>query len=82
MVFTGVDLDDEGYPRKWRVENSWGEKLGDEGFMVMDDDWFDEFVFEVVVEKSYLSQAQRELLESEPVHLPPWDPMGALAAAP
>ena len=82
MVFTGVDLDGDGYPRKWRVENSWGEKLGDEGFMVMDDDWFDEFVFEVVVEKAYLTEAQRELLEGEPTHLPPWDPMGALAVAP
>jgi len=81
MVLTGVDLDDDGYPRKWRVENSWGEKVGDEGYLVMLDDWFDEFVFEVAVERKYLSEEQRALLEGEPVHLPPWDPMGALAAA-
>jgi len=81
MVFTGVDLDDEGRPRKWRVENSWGDKGGDKGFMVMTDRWFDEYNYEVVVDKKYLAPDLRRALETEPVGLPPWDPMGALARA-
>ncbi len=81
MVLTGVDLDDQGRPRKWRVENSWGDKNGDKGFMVMTDAWFDEYLYEVAVEKRYLTLELLQILESEPVRLPPWDPMGSLAAA-
>ena len=79
MVFTGVDLDDSGKPIKWRVENSWGTKLGDKGYMVMADSWFDEFLYEVMVSKKRLSPKLLEVLDTEPVVLPPWDPMGALA---
>ena len=79
MVFTGVDLDDSGKPIKWRVENSWGTKLGDKGYMVMADRWFDEFLYEVMVSKKHLSPKLLEVLDTEPVVLPPWDPMGALA---
>jgi bleomycin hydrolase len=79
MVFTGVDLDDNDKPRKWRVENSWGDKPGDKGFFVMTDDWFDEYNYEVAIEKKYLSPELLEVLKTEPKQLPPWDPMGALA---
>jgi bleomycin hydrolase len=79
MVFTGVDLDDDGKPIKWRVENSWGDKDGDKGHFVMTDPWFDEYNYEVVVEKRYLSPELQAILAKEPVPLPPWDPMGALA---
>lgn len=81
MVFTGVDLDAEGKPRKWRVENSWGDKLGDKGFLVMSDAWFDEYLYEVAVEKQFVPAELLPILKTEPVRLPPWDPMGALAAA-
>jgi bleomycin hydrolase len=81
MVFTGVDLDDAGHARKWRVENSWGEQKGDKGFFVMTDGWFDEYMYEVVVEKRFVPAEILALLETDPVPLPPWDPMGALAAA-
>jgi bleomycin hydrolase len=81
MVFTGVDLDDSGKPIKWRVENSWGTKIGDKGYMVMADSWFDEFLYEVMVSKKYLSPKLLEVLDTEPVVLPPWDPMGALAGS-
>ncbi|HSV73607.1 MAG TPA: C1 family peptidase [Chthonomonadales bacterium] len=81
MVLTGVDLDDDGAPRKWRVENSWGDKGGDKGFMAMTDAWFDEYVYEVVVEKARLAPELRAVLETDPIPLPPWDPMGALALA-
>lgn len=79
MVFTGVDLDDSGSPRKWRVENSWGEKGGDKGFYGMADSWFDEFNYEVVVHRKYLDEDVVALLDREPVGLEPWDPMGSLA---
>lgn len=81
MVFTGVDLDDAGTPLKWRVENSWGDKIGDKGFLVMNDAWFDQYMYEVVVDKRFVSPEIVALLETDPVVLPPWDPMGALATA-
>jgi bleomycin hydrolase len=80
MVLTGVDMD-MGVPRKWRVENSWGEQGGDKGFMAMTDSWFDEYMYEVAVEKKYLPQELLALLEQPLVPLNPWDPMGSLAAS-
>lgn len=79
MVFTGVDLDTKGNPRKWRVENSWGEQVGDKGFFAMSDDWFDEYVYEVAVDRKVVPARSLKALNQKPVHLPPWDPMGALA---
>ena len=81
MVLTGVDLDEEGRPIKWRVENSWGTEHGDEGYIVMHDAWFDEFLYEITVDKKYLSPELVQVLDTEPIVLPPWDPMGALAQA-
>ncbi|NYE95454.1 bleomycin hydrolase [Psychromicrobium silvestre] len=78
MLLTGVDVFD-GETRRWRVENSWGEEAGDQGFFTMADNWFDEYVFEVVVNKSRLSPELRQALDAEPTVLPAWDPMGALA---
>ena len=80
MLFTGVDLDSDGKSQKWRVENSWGTVNGDKGYHIMSDSWFDEFNYEVVVEKKYLSDSLIKLYnETEPIRLSPWDPMGALA---
>ena len=79
MVLTGVDLDETGKPRKWRVENSWGANIGDKGYMYMMDEWFDEYLFEITVSKKYLSPKLLSVLCTEPVLLPPWDPMGTLA---
>ena len=79
MVLTGVDLDDTGKPLKWRVENSWGAKIGDRGYMCMMDGWFDEYLYEITVIKKYLSPELLKVLSTEPVVLPPWDPMGTLA---
>ena len=79
MLFTGVDVVD-GRPRKWRVENSWGdESVGEKGFQVMNDSWFDEYMFEVAIEKKYLSPDMIAALDEEPLVLAPWDPMGSLA---
>ena len=79
MLFTGVHLDDDGEPVRWKVENSWGEDSGQKGFLVMDDDWFDEYLFQVVVPKDYVPDETLEALDDDPTVLPPWDPMGALA---
>ncbi|WP_412988730.1 aminopeptidase C [Pediococcus siamensis] len=78
MVITGVDLVD-GEPKKWKVENSWGEKVGTKGYMVMTDEWMSEYCYQVVVDKQYLTEAQRQAQAEEPTKLLPWDPMGALA---
>ena len=53
MLFTGVDVVD-GKPRRWRVENSWDDKVGDKGFFLMNDSWFAEYMFEISAPKSYL----------------------------
>jgi len=79
MVFTGVDIDEKGESQKWRVENSWGTEIGDKGYFVMNQEWFNEYVFEVMVSKKYLSKELLNVLDEKPVELPPWDPMGALA---
>ncbi len=79
MVLQGVNLNDDGKPDRWKVENSWGEKNGNKGYFVMTDDWFSEFTYQVVINKKYLSEAQLALWEQEPVELEPWDPMGSLA---
>ena len=81
MVFTGVDIGADGKPLKWRVENSHGEKVGDKGFLAMSDNWFDEYLYEVAVEKRTIAPELLAVLDTEPVKLPPWDPMGALAVA-
>lgn len=80
MLFTGVDLNSKNEPVKWRVENSWGNKNGDKGYNIMSDSWFDEYNYEIVVHKNYLPDELVHIYETkEPVKLPPWDPMGALA---
>ena len=78
MMFTGVDVVD-GRPRRWRVENSWADKVGDKGFCLMNDSWFAEYMFEIAAPKSYLPEELQQALDLEPIVLPPWDPMGSLA---
>jgi len=78
MLFTGVDVVD-GEPRRWRVENSWGDEKADSGFWTMNDSWFGEHVFEIAVRRSALPAELQARLDEEPIVLPAWDPMGALA---
>jgi len=78
MLFTGVDVVDSK-PRRWRVENSWSDDTGKKGFFIMDDSWFDEFMFEIAARKSYLPKDMQKALKLKPIVLPPWDPMGSLA---
>lgn len=74
MVFVGVDTLD-GKPQKWLVENSWGDERGNKGYWTMYDDWFDEYVYKVIIHKKYLPKRVLDILKTDPVILPPWDPM-------
>ena len=79
MLFTGVDVVD-GKPRRWRVENSWGsEDSGEKGFYTMNDNWYDEHMFEIAAPKDYLTDQMKSGLKGDPIVLPAWDPMGSLA---
>ena len=78
MLFTGVDVFN-GRPRRWRVENSWGDKTGQKGYYTMNDSWYDQYMFEIAAPTSYLNEKMQAGLEAEPVVLPAWDPMGSLA---
>lgn len=81
MVITGVDIVD-GKPTKWKIENSWGVKPGFKGYFVMSDSWFDNFVYQAVINKKYLPEDLKKAYEEgkdNPIELLPWDPMGALA---
>ncbi|MCD8047934.1 MAG: C1 family peptidase [Clostridiales bacterium] len=79
MVFQGVNLDDNGQPDRWRVENSWGKDPGRGGYYVMTDRWFDEYMYQVAVNKKYLTDEQLSAYNADPIELEPWDPMGSLA---
>ena len=78
MLLTGVDIKKRN-STKWKIENSWGTKSGNQGYMMMTDEWFDEYTYEVVIDKKYLNKRLLKYLDMEPVALAPWDPMGALA---
>ena len=77
MTLIAVDLDEEGNAKKWMVENSWGSKSGWQGNLIMTDEWFEEYMFRVVINKKYIPEETLKLLEQEPVMLPSWDPMFA-----
>lgn len=79
MVFQGVNLTGDETPTRWRVENSWGEDPGQKGYFIMSDDWFNEYMYQVVVNKKYLTKEQLDILNTETIALNPWDPMGSLA---
>ena len=77
MTLIAVDLDEAGQPKKWMVENSWGPASGYQGNLIMTDEWFDNYMFRVVVEKKYVPADIMKLMEQKPIMLPSWDPMFA-----
>lgn len=77
MTLKAVDLDAEGKPVKWEVENSWGASSGFNGHLIMTDEWFDEYTFRLVVKKKYLSEKILKASQQKPIMLPCWDPMFA-----
>lgn len=79
MTLQGVNLNEDGAPTRWRIENSWSDEHGKKGYDVASDAWFDEYVYQVVVDKKYLTDEELAAYEAEPTVLAPWDPMGTLA---
>jgi len=78
MVLTGVNID-ISVPNTWKIENSWGDEVADKGYYVATDTWFDNYVYQVVINKKYLSEEELKFLKTKPIILDPWDPMGTLA---
>ena len=78
MCITGVSFKDD-QPRKWKIENSWGRDRAKDGYYIMSNTWFDQFVYQAVVDKKYLNKEELKALEESPIVLKPWDPMGSLA---
>ena len=74
MTVVGVDLVD-GVPVRWRVENSWGDEVGRKGFFTMNDSWFDEYVYNVIVPRSRVSEEIAKACDQEPIVLPEHDMM-------
>lgn len=75
MALIAVDLDAEGNAVKWQFENSWGAKSGHNGYLTFSDNWFNEYMFRVVILKEFLDDKTLKLLDQKTIKLPPWDPM-------
>lgn len=75
MTLIGVDTDENDVPTKWEFENSWGAGVGNNGYLTFTDDWFDEYMFRLVIHKRHLSEKAIKALEEKPVQLPMWDYM-------
>lgn len=77
MTLIAVDIDANGKTKKWMVENSWGIKSGYKGNLIMTDQWFDEYMYRLVVEKKYVPEDIMKMFDQKPILLPAWDPMFA-----
>lgn len=77
MTLMAVDLDEQGKPTKWMVENSWGANKGYHGHLIMTDKWFEEYMFRLVVDKRYATKEILDVLNQKPIKLPAWDPLFA-----
>jgi bleomycin hydrolase len=75
MALVGVDLDENGKVKKWLLENSWGPTAGHNGYLIMTDPWFDNYMFRIVVNKAFVPEKYMKILKQKPTMLPPWDPM-------
>jgi bleomycin hydrolase len=74
MALSGVDLDADGQPRKWLVENSWGDDKGDKGLWTLYDDWFDEHVYTIIVHRRHVPAEILAHFDEEATVLPAWYP--------
>ena len=78
MLITGYNIEDN-VVKRWKVENSWGKSSGTEGHLIMTDRWMDEYVFQILVNKSLLTKEELEMLNHDHNIIEPWDPLGTLA---
>lgn len=78
MTLIAVDINEKGEYTKWMVENSWGEKAGWRGNLIMTDEWFNEYMFRFVLNKKYVTEKYKKMYEQKPIMLPAWDPMFAV----
>lgn len=80
MVFMGCEYDEESkLTKRFRVENSWGKDVGHNGFWVMSNAWYDEYMYQVLINKKNLPKKVLESLNEKVIELEAWDPMGSLA---
>ena len=75
MTLTAVDLDRQGKPVKWKVENSWGPSYGHQGYLIMTNRWFNEFMFRLVVDRKYASEKVLKAAQQKPIMLLQDDPL-------
>ncbi|MBQ0080640.1 MAG: C1 family peptidase [Alistipes sp.] len=75
MMLMGVDVSPEGKVKKWKIENSWGKTAGYQGYLIMTDDWFNEYMFRLVARTKYVPEDVLKLLKQKPIKLPAWDPL-------
>jgi bleomycin hydrolase len=73
MILTGVNLDENGKPNRWKVENSWGKDVGKDGYFVLSEKYFKEYVYEAIIDKKHLTQAQLDIYNSQPIEILPWE---------
>lgn len=78
MVLTGVNLVND-QPTRWKIENSWGDKIAHKGYFIASDTWFDQYVYVAAVHKKHLSKKASKALKKSSKILKPWDPFGTLA---
>jgi bleomycin hydrolase len=73
MILVGVNFDENGVPNRWKIENSWGEEAGKKGYFVCSEEYFREYVYEVIIHRKHLTESQAKLLETEPMRIQPWE---------
>jgi len=75
MALVAVDVDSKEVPTKWMFENSWGADYGHNGYLIFSDDWFNQYMFRLVLKKEYIDAKTLKILDQKPIMLPAWDPM-------